>query len=231
MYFKPHSNNIFSHLRGWFNYYIRYKFRCFIQMDSYSVVMRSYLKEMKLIDRWNLHKLQIEPIVPRNAEKLYALVYPWRRRELRELLENNSLCFVGKLNGKIISYSLNSIGGIDPKIERDLGLEIPMGPRDVWGVDIVVAPPARGKGVEFSIFKNGSEFWRSMGMEYLYASVSLRDRGSLKMHKRVGFKPIYIHYLRRRFGFQKSQLMPIDNKSVAIAERAAKGANISFLWK
>jgi len=200
-------------------------------LDSFSIVMRVPFGQMALIEYKIINKYELEIIEPEKAEKLLRLVYPWRRREFKQYFKNNSVCLVGKKGDQIVSYGWNSIGKVDPKIQRELDLNIPMGPKDIWGVDIVVAPPYRGRGVGFSAFQHVNDYWKAKGMEYLYDCVSVRNRGSLKLHKRVGFKPIYIHYLHRWFGFQKSNLMPIDEHSISLANKAAKGINIGFLWK
>ncbi|MBD3232230.1 MAG: GNAT family N-acetyltransferase [candidate division Zixibacteria bacterium] len=233
MYFKPNGLSIKQWFKDAFNYYLRYRLRSFLIFDSYSIVFKVRMDEMDTLDRWNVDKnLSLDKVDPENPDELMRLVYPWRRRQFKKLFANGSICLVGRLNGKIISYGWNSIGRIDPLVQKDFGYyDIPLGINDSWGIDIVVHHAHRGKGYEFAAFKHGQKYWMERGIEHFWGAVYTGDRGSLKMHHRIGYKPVYINYHKRRFGFKKTQLWEINEDSIEIVNKATRGKNISFLWK
>ncbi|MBD3232232.1 MAG: hypothetical protein GF315_00755 [candidate division Zixibacteria bacterium] len=232
MHFKPHDDSIVTMIRDWFNLFIRYKFRAFLHSSNYNIVLKAPYKELELKDRWRRkHQYRMEILDENTIGKLNKLVYPWRRKEFKEYLSNDSVCFVGIYRNRIVSYGWTSVGRVDPHVQDLYGMVIPMGEKDVWNVDIVVDPEYRGRGAEFYGMAYGSEYWISQGMENVWSAVNIRDRGSMKIHYRLGYRPVYMHIMKKYLGIMKTKLIPVNEETLPELKEITKGKNIDFIWK
>ncbi|GEM_PF-5048274 len=241
--FKPKKMSLRIWAEAYFNYYIMLKLKRNLYSDSHNLIVKAKVEDMALMDPDNRYEKRImkldpksyrtDPLTKDNFDNLIKDLFPWERRKFTKYLRNGSYGHLSKIRNDMVCCTWVSHGNIDPEVKKALGLEIELGKNDVWGVDIIVHPDYRGQGFEFIIFKHTPEYLLPQGVENVWGAVWIGDKGSLKMHKRVGFKPIYFHYDKRRFGVRTSTIIPVNKDTVdSINKIAAKyGIDITSIWK
>lgn len=240
--FKPDEMTFSVWLRAFINHYLRYKFRRLIHIDSYSIIFKVPIEQLsadrnkaiqRVIAGMDFENCSVEKAEGENRISLYKSVFPWEANKFRKYFDHGSECFVYKVGEKITCYTWTSYGRIEPAVRDEFGYNLKIDKNDLWGIDIVVHPNYRGRGYEYLIFVISCDTLRERGIGNIYGAVSVLDRGSLKMHRRLGFKPVYLHHFQSRLGFRKSILYPIDDGSRKLAEKVAgkKGVDLKFVWK
>ncbi|MCP4631569.1 MAG: GNAT family N-acetyltransferase [candidate division Zixibacteria bacterium] len=230
--FKPTKTTLLTWFHATFNYYIRFCLRRFLYSNSTSLIVKADLEKSKaeeskasdrVYQRLKQRGVTVYQIDHQNVNELFDVVFPWKVRRFKRYFKNGSICFIWKAGGKAVGYSWTSRGKIDEDVKKEYGLNVEIGKDDLWGIDLVVNPEFRGKGIEYLIFHFSLQPLYSQGIKNIYGSVYIGDKGSIRMHERIGFKPLYLHRLQRRLGFKKSKMIPFDETDLnKLFDRSSK---------
>ncbi|MBD3169421.1 MAG: GNAT family N-acetyltransferase [candidate division Zixibacteria bacterium] len=244
--FKPEKPTLKHWIVGWFNYYIKFRLKLRLWSDSYSLIMKLKVDEMTAEDEedkvgkriWrmvlknNTDAYHASKLTDETAGKFFDAFFPWKRKQLENYYKNGSECYQWKIYDQIVCCTWTSHGRIDPEVQKEMGIELPIGKKDYWGLDIIVHPDYRGKAFEFLLFNVTHRHLKKQGVDNLWAAVYLGDRGSVKMHHRVGFRPMHLLHQRFRFGFKQSNLYSFEKDGAAETHKAAEklGVDLEFLF-
>lgn len=108
---------------------------------------------------------------------------PQSRELLERRLERGFLCFVGRVEGRLVAYNWTQY---EPG--EDGGLYVDLGPDEVHCLDAFTVAGFRGKSIHAALLREMLLFNAGLGYRRAYSRISLTNRRSPKAHRRLGWE-------------------------------------------
>lgn len=135
----------------------------------------------------------------------------WFREAAARGLAGGDVCFVAKLDGKVISCLFATFDSYDVLVVPNVEYSLPLDSKTVGAIDGYTLPEHRGKHAYSAVFNACIRYCAGAESERLLVAIAHDNVHSLKAHHRLGLSRIVLLLTTVRFlGMTKHSVKPID---------------------
>ena len=187
--------------------------RGLVYMDERLIVVVKDLDS--IVEPWAEGDLRIEDLGPEKLPELATLNRKRGRADLQRLfsgyVEHGFQGFAGYSGDELVGY----YWWVDRQVPKrytdphKLGLEIELGPEDVYGSHFFLLEEHRGGEAAGTFLFKAESALRDRGFKLIWGYVARSNRPARWVYSTRGYKPMWVVRLRRFVGIQRTNREPL----------------------